>query len=139
MLQFLFDTDHLTLFEFGHPQLIERLASLPPDAVGISAITVEKSMRGRLGVLSRAKSGAERVRRYAHLVESLDVLAQFPIAPYDDRAENEFQRLRGLRLKIGSQDLKIASVALVNSLTLLTRNRNDFGQIVGLVLDDWAV
>src|SRR5688572_6048841 len=127
MLQFLLDTDHLTLFEHGLPQLIQRVVVQPLNTVGISAISVEESVRGRLDVLSRAKNGDERVRRYAQLVESVLLLAQFSIAPYDKITDDEFQRLKSMGLKIGSQDLKIGAVALTQSLTLLTRNRSDFG------------
>lgn len=31
MLQFLLDTDHLTLFDLGHPSVGARLARQPPD------------------------------------------------------------------------------------------------------------
>ena len=52
MLKFLFDTDHLTLFDHGHPVLRKKLQSHPPDAVGISVVTVEENVRGRLAAIS---------------------------------------------------------------------------------------
>ena len=34
-------------------------------------------------------------------------------------------------------DLKIASIALANDATLLTRNTNDFRRVPGLRIADW--
>jgi tRNA(fMet)-specific endonuclease VapC len=44
-----------------------------------------------------------------------------------------------LRLKVGTQDLKIAAIALAYNIVLLTRNRRDFGRIPGLRIDDRSV
>jgi tRNA(fMet)-specific endonuclease VapC len=66
-------------------------------------------------------------------------LNELPQLPFDDPCEAQFQQLRGLRLGIGVQDQKIAAVALVNGLTLLTRNRQDFSQVPGIQLDDWSI
>jgi hypothetical protein len=44
-----------------------------------------------------------------------------------------------LRLRVGTQHLKIAAIALANHVTLLTRNRRDFARIPGLGVDDWSV
>lgn len=139
MLRFLFDTDHLTLYSHRHPQLMPRMAVQPPDAVGVSAVAAEESMRGRLAALSQARTGFMRILQYRHLLESLDLLSQYLLVPYDQVSENHFQQLRSLRLKVGTQDLKIAAVALANNVVLLTRNRRDFGRVPGLRIDDWSV
>jgi tRNA(fMet)-specific endonuclease VapC len=139
MLRFVFDTDHLTLFQHGHPALGQRLAKEPPGTVGISIVTAEEALRGRLAAVASAATGPDRIAQYAQLANTIQLLQQFPIVPFDQVSENEFQLLRTLRPRIGTRDLKIAAIALANSLTLLTRNRRDFGRIPGLVLDDWSV
>jgi tRNA(fMet)-specific endonuclease VapC len=106
---------------------------------GLAVVTVEESLRGRLGALRRASNGAERIARYAYLVDTLLVLQRFPFIPFDQASENQFQQLVSLRLRIGTQDLKIAAIALANNLILLTRNRRDFGRVPGLTLDDWSL
>ena len=138
MLQFLFDTGHLTLYHHNHPQLLQPIAIHPADAVGISPISIEETMRGRLAVLTRHQTGAAHVQAYAHLVASVELFRLFPIIPFDSASEARYQQLRAARLRVGSQDLKIAAVALTNNLTLLTRNRKDFGRVPGLALDDWS-
>jgi tRNA(fMet)-specific endonuclease VapC len=139
MLQFLFDTDHLTLYQHRHPKLMPRMVVKPPYAVGVSAVTAEESLRGRLTSLSQAQNGPRRIARYRLLLESLDLLSQFYLAPYDQPSENHFQHLRSLRLNVGASDLKIASVPLANNVVLLTRNRRDFGRVPALRIDDWSV
>jgi tRNA(fMet)-specific endonuclease VapC len=137
MLRFLFDTDHLTLFEQGHAQLGQRLAQQPPGAVGVSVVTMEESLRGRLAHLARARTGPERIQRYAWFTASVQLFLQLPVVPFDQAAETHYQNLRSVR--IGTQDLKIAAVALTHQLVLLTRNRRDFSQVPGLMLDDWSI
>ncbi|MFO0893088.1 MAG: type II toxin-antitoxin system VapC family toxin [Isosphaeraceae bacterium] len=136
MIRFLFDTDHLTLFQHGHPPLGVRLSTVPAGSVGVSIVTVEESIRGRLAQLSRASDGPTRIRRYAMLGETIQLFASIPVIPYDTEAESRFDAIR--KLRIGSQDLRIAAIALANQLTLVTRNRRDFSRIPGLTIDDWS-
>jgi tRNA(fMet)-specific endonuclease VapC len=137
MLQYLLDTDHLTLFQRGHPTLRQRLALQPAGAVGIGVVTVEESLRGRLARLARAGDGPTRLGSYRLLVEALLDFAKFPIVHYDQSAEDWFQQLRTIR--IGTQDRKIGAIVLANQLVLVTRNRRDFARIPGLTLEDWSV
>jgi tRNA(fMet)-specific endonuclease VapC len=139
MIQFLFDTDHLTLHEHGHAAVGQKLAAQPAGSVGLTIVTVEEALRGRLGALSQARNPAQRIARYALLGASIQLVNQFPIATYDQAAEDQFQLLKAQRLRVGNQDLKIAAVALANKLTLVTRNTQDFSMVPGLALDDWSV
>src|SRR6516225_3056977 len=63
MLQFLLDTDHLTLFDQGDPTVCSRLAAEPSGTVGISIVTVEEYLRGRLAQLARARDGPARIHQ----------------------------------------------------------------------------
>ena len=139
MPEFLFDTDHLTLYEHKHLPLMQRFVRHPADSVAICPINIEESMRGRLGKLARVLMGTKHVQAYAHLVATEEMFRLFPIVPFDDPSERQFQQLRAARLRVGTLDLKIAAIALTQGLTALTRNRNDFGRVPGLAVDDWSV
>jgi len=68
----------------------------------------------------------------------LGFYCETPLLPFDDKALNAFQRLWVARLRVGTMDLKIASIALANDATLLTRNRRDFERVPRLRLEDWS-
>src|SRR3954453_11442830 len=97
MLRYLLDTDHLTLYQHGHSLVTGRVA-LYLGVVGISAVSIEEALRGRLAKLSRAGDGPSRIRQYTLLLEALLDFARFPHVPYDQAAENEFQQLRSIRI-----------------------------------------
>ena len=139
MLQFLFDTDHLTLYQHKHPLLMQRLASQLVDSLGICPINIEEIIRGRLATLGRVQSGGPHVRAYGYLVDAVGLFSLFPLVPFDGASERQFQILRTSRLRVGTLDLKIAAIALTNHLTVLTRNRGDFGRVPGLIFEDWSV
>ena len=66
---------------------------------------------------------------------------QFQSLPFDDRAADEYGRIRahlaGLGTLIGPNDLLIASIALANGLILVSHNTREFSRVPGLKLDDW--
>lgn len=139
MLQFLLDTDHLTLLEHGFPPLKRHLLVQPQGFVGLTVVTAAESLRGRLAAIGRAADAAARIARWRYFLETLLLVQQFPLVPFDQTAETQFQQLLSLRLRIGTPDLMIAAIALANKVILLTRNRRDFGRVPGLALDDWSI
>jgi tRNA(fMet)-specific endonuclease VapC len=139
MLRYVFDTDHLTLYQHVHPPLLRRFFAHPLGTVGVTVVSVEEAFRGRLAVLSRPLTGPARIQAYDALASTLDLFQPLAIVPFDQAGEQEFQQLLRLRLRSGTRDLKIAAVSLAHRLTLLTRNRRDFARVPGLVLDNWSV
>ena len=46
MIQFVMDTDSLTLFQEGHPAVCERFLQQPPETVAITVLSVEEQLSG---------------------------------------------------------------------------------------------
>ena len=64
-------------------------------------------------------------------------MGNWEIMTVDDGAAHQFETLRRQRVRIGSMDLKIASIALVHDATLVTANSLDFSQVPGLRCQNW--
>jgi len=43
------------------------------------------------------------------------------------------------RIRVGTQDLKIAAITLAHGATLLTRNTRDFAQVPELNIENWLI
>ena len=69
--------------------------------------------------------------------DALRVLFPIHDIPFDDRAASQFDALRSAKIRIGTMDLKIAAIALVNQSVLLSANIRDFEQVPGLRVENW--
>jgi tRNA(fMet)-specific endonuclease VapC len=98
MLQYLLDTDHVILLLHGYAPVGRRLALQPAGAVGIGAVSVEETLRGRLAQLAHANDGPRRIHFYSLLEGAVLRFAKLPIVPYNQPAEDWFQQLRPVRI-----------------------------------------
>jgi tRNA(fMet)-specific endonuclease VapC len=138
---YILDTDHLSVIDRGGAnaqRLLQRLTSINPAQVVMSIIRYEEQMRGWLSYAAKAQTLEKQVEAYKELKRQLTNYCTIPIIDFDEQSAQEFQRLRKLYPRLGTMDLKIASVALVNQAVLLTRNTSDFGRIIGLLIEDWT-
>lgn len=140
MIQFLLDTDSLSLLQQGHPTVLQRVNGHPVSNVAVSTITLQEQMQGWQGNLNRARNPQQVAIAHERLViRLLPTWCRFPVLPFPEPAILRFEHLKSLRLNVGFMDLRIAAVALENGLKVVTRNQRDFGRVPGLTTEDWAV
>jgi tRNA(fMet)-specific endonuclease VapC len=137
----LLDTDHVNVLKYpDHPRfasLSHRLDTSPDQEIATTVITVEEQMRGWLAWINRADSVSQQVPAYRELSRLFDFFSYWPVILFDASAADVFQRLRNQRIRVGSMDLKIASIALVQDALLLSANLRDFSRIPNLRVEDW--
>jgi tRNA(fMet)-specific endonuclease VapC len=127
---YLLDTNVCVRFLNGRaPNVRLRMMSVPKSQIAVCSIVKAELWHGALKSQVPARTRARQ-----------DVfLANFVSLPFDDVAA---QQCANIRVELAAQpigpfDALIASIALANDLTLVTRNTREFGRISGLKLDDW--
>ncbi|MBW4562216.1 MAG: type II toxin-antitoxin system VapC family toxin [Mojavia pulchra JT2-VF2] len=138
---YILDTDHLSLIQRNREEgkrILTRLTAVEGLEVAVTVITYEEQVRGRLNLLSRAKTLEEQVLAYQGLQQLATDYQAIIILPFSRIAALEHQRLRKAYPRLGNMDLKIAAISLTNNAILLTRNESDFGKIVELRTEDWS-
>jgi tRNA(fMet)-specific endonuclease VapC len=76
---------------------------------------------------------------YTGLRSTVQHLAGFQIVDWTDEASDRFREMRKQGVRIGTQDLRIASIALSLDAVVVTRNQRDFEQVPGLSIENWTV
>jgi tRNA(fMet)-specific endonuclease VapC len=136
------DSDMLSILQrrsepaCGH--LEQRLRQLPVADVFTTIVTFQEQMRGWLAALHKARTDQRLLLAYTELQLMLRDFCHLNILPFDAAAQTEFTRLRRQKIRIGTMDLRIASIALATQSTLLSRNLRDFEHVPGLDVEDWT-
>lgn len=134
------DTDHLVEYQKGTSpaalQLKQRL-SASGESHATTIVTVEELMRGWLAAIHRSRDPFQQVNAYSRLRRLFQFFAMWDVLDWTPASAAEFAALKSSRVRIGTMDLKIASIALSSDATLLTRNLSDFQNVPGLKVVDW--
>ncbi|MEX0613641.1 MAG: type II toxin-antitoxin system VapC family toxin [Pirellulales bacterium] len=94
-------------------------------------------MRGWLAGIRRARDVADQVRPYDQLINLVRFFQAWDILRFDENCAARFLSLRQQGVRIGTLDLKIASITLAHDAILLSANARDFNQVPGLRTEDW--
>lgn len=138
MTLYIFDTDHLSLYGRSHPTILAKLNTTSASLV-TTAINAEEQLRGRLAQIAEAKDDAKQAIAYQWLTETITFLSTFQILQYATQAQSIYQTLKANRIRVGTQDLRIASIVLAHNGVLLTRNLKDFEKVPNLLVQDWSI
>jgi tRNA(fMet)-specific endonuclease VapC len=136
----LLDTDHFSVVadrrHVKHHALLGRLTSAEDD-LALPVVSVEEQLRGWLAQIRRQKDVRKQIPAYQRLAKLVSTLNDWHVVAWDDSAADQFFELRRARIRIGTQDLKIASIALARDALLLSANLRDFQQVPALQVEDW--
>ena len=138
MIRWLLDTDIVSLWAQGNPAVCERLVAVPSDELAISIVTAEELLGGWYADLRKARTDDRLLWTYASLEMTLAFLRRITVISFDAAALQLAQQYRSQKIRVGTNDLRIAATASSRNLTLVTRNVSDFGLVPALTLDVWA-
>ena len=133
------DTDHISLLGDPSPvglRLLTRLEDAQ-EAVVTTAVAVEENLNGWLQYIHKAKTPDQLIRGYDRLLSRVDFLSSWSVLSWDLRASQCYLDLRSRGVRIGTHDLRIASIVLSRNGTLLTRNTTDFAKVPNLQFENW--
>ena len=138
MTLWILDTDHISLYQRGDLNVINRLSAANPENLAVTVISLEEQMYGRLSEIKRATSAISLINAYARLEITLDYFKSVQVLPFDQNAHTSFEGLIRQKLRVGTQDLRIAAIALSVNGIVVTRNQKDFGKVPNLQVENWA-
>jgi tRNA(fMet)-specific endonuclease VapC len=133
------DTNHFTELiresEVG-VRLRQRLVKNNCD-VFVTVITAHEALAGWLALINRESAGRRQVSGYLQFRQTIQALSDLDPIDFDDESAAMFGELKPVCPRLGTMDLKIASICLAHDALLLTRNSRDFAVIPGLRFENW--
>ena len=101
-------------------------------------ITAQEVSEGWSAFIRKQKAGSEKqIHGYQQFQHSLALLMELTLLPFDEQSAAIFRALRKSLPQAGTQDLKIAAIAIAHDATVLTRNILDFAKVPGLRVENW--
>ncbi len=132
------DTDHISLFQRNHTQVVRRVRETASSDLAITIISVEEQMRGWLAAIRQASNSTQLIENYQRLASTVRYFNTIAVLPFNQKANHCYENFLSQRIRVGRQDLKIAAIAIAHDAVLVTRNRRDFSQVPGLQWESWA-
>ncbi len=135
-----FDTDVISDLIHNVPAVVAKFAMVPVPDQFLPIVVVEEVLRGRLASVRLAQSGAGKAtleKAYAEFEKTLIDLKGFQVLPYTTAADGFVRTWRAMKIRIGTQDLRIAAIAFAHNAKLVTRNARDYTLVPGLNLEVW--
>ena len=136
-----FDSDVLSDLFKNAPAVVTRIAAIPVADQFVPVVVAEELLRGQLDSVRRAQSGRGPIPlevAYAYFTETLVSLRGAQLLPYTAAAHSLFLAWRTAKVRVGTNDLRIAAICIAHGAKLVTRNARDYGQVPGLNLEIWT-
>jgi tRNA(fMet)-specific endonuclease VapC len=141
-MKYVLDTDHISIWERPgsreYPILLANMNKHDDADIGVCVVSYQEQTLGINASINRSKTRIELLRAFTSLYRIIDTFRSFPLLAFDEAALTIYENLKQQKIRIGTPDLRIASIALANDLTLVSRNNSDFSKVPGLKIEDWT-
>ncbi|MBM3965027.1 MAG: type II toxin-antitoxin system VapC family toxin [Planctomycetes bacterium] len=139
---YIFDSDHLSFLQKRRgpefESIAKQLENHPSSFFFVTIVSFHEQFNGWLKFIARTKEESDLVRGYTELQHVVLTFAKAQVLGFNVAVADVYAELRRSRIRIGAIDLRIASIAIANQMTLLTRNTVDFERIHNLTIEDWT-
>ena len=139
---YIFDTDHLGVLQRQRgpdfEKLITRLSDSDQALFYTTIVSLHEQINGWTKYIKKSVEPEKTVTGYWRLENILSDFARAQVLPFSSDAAEIFTELRTQKVRVATMDLRIASIAIANQMTLLTRNSVDFERIPNVSIEDWT-
>ena len=139
---YILDTHTVTLLQYENNQMIQRIRAVGNSSIFVTTITLEEQLKGRLAIINKCNSN-KNLQGLASAHRNLKLTQNFfcsvNLLEFNQAACESYQKLRQQKINSGSQDLRIAAIALVNQAIVVTQNEKDFIKVPNLSIEDWTL
>lgn len=136
------DTDHLSVLQRQRgpefEKLITRLADSDQALFYTTIVSFPEQINGWTKYIKNSVQAEKTVTGYLRLEKILSDFSRAQVLPYSSDAAEIFDEFRSQKVRVVTVDLRIASIAIANQMTLLTRNSVDFERIPNVSIEDWT-
>ena len=140
---FLFDTNHISVWQRGegaqYETLCTHLEKCNGDQIDVCIVSFHELVNGWNAFSAKKRNSDSLVRIYLESEKILRDFSLMQMLSFDSKAAVVFDDLNHQSLRVGSMDLRIASIAIANQMTLITKNSVDFERVPRLSIQDWLI
>ena len=140
---YVIDTDIFTLIQHqarqSVPLLFLRVSMQKQENLCTTIISFQEQAKGCLASANRIQPESKLLDAYEMMQNLRDAYCRLNVLPFNAAAKRQVDELVRQRIRVGTMDMRIAAITMVNQATLITRNTQDFERIPGLRLEDWTV
>jgi tRNA(fMet)-specific endonuclease VapC len=136
-----YDTDVLSEILLGNAAYLARVNLIPDPDRAVPIVALEEVLRGRLDGVRRAQAGRIKLsleQAYALFRASIEDTRPYRLLPYTTAAHALVEQWRKAKIRVGTNDMRIAAICIDHGATLITRNARDYALIPGLTFTVWT-
>ncbi len=137
---YLLDTCIFSDYQRQIPGIKQQIEALRPQELVICVITVIEVLRGWQDQINNSKlEKGTRERCSRAMVDSIYLMSTFRILPYTETAIGRFDAIKKIKpsINVDVPDIRIASIAIEASATVITYNARDFKRIPHVQYIQW--